>query len=142
MAGINLEDGIPPESGMRSIPDQVALIAAIRARTGLFINARTDLFLQNPVESHEGLMPEAIERARAYREAGADGFFVPGLIDPKWIQALCEIVPLPVNVMKSPSAPAIETLAMLGVARISFGPFPWREAMAGLAEACIAQTKR
>lgn len=133
--GVNIEDGIPPESGIRPAAEQAARIAAIRAATGLFINARTDLFLQNPAPAHAGLMAEALTRARLYADHGADGFFVPGLVEPALIEAICRDCPLPVNIMKSPAAPAVPALAELGVARISFGPFPWREAMAGLAAA-------
>ncbi|WP_299907366.1 isocitrate lyase/phosphoenolpyruvate mutase family protein [uncultured Paracoccus sp.] len=133
VAGINLEDGMPPESGIRPAVEMAGLIVAIRRATDLFINARTDLFLQNPAEAHAGLMDQALERARLYADAGASGFFAPGLVDPELIGALCKASPLPANIMKSPAAPAISELAALGVARISFGPFPWREAMAALA---------
>lgn len=133
--GINLEDGMPPEKRIRPAAEQAALIAAIRQETGLFINARTDLFLQNPAGDHAGLIAEALDRAGLYADAGADGIFVPGLVSPDLIGAFCRDSPLPVNIMKSPAAPAIADLAALGVARISFGPFPWREAMDGLAQA-------
>lgn len=134
-AGINLEDGIPPERGIRPPADHAGRIAAVRATTDLFINARTDLFLQNPAKAHAGLMAEALDRARAYAEAGADGFFAPGLADPALIAGLCRDCPLPVNIMAMAKAPPIAALAELGVARVSFGPFPWRDAMAGLARA-------
>lgn len=135
VAGINLEDGIPPENGIRPAAEQAALIAAIAGATRLFVNARTDLFLQNPATDHAGLMEEALDRAHLYAESGAKGLFVPGLVDPDLIGSICRDSPLPVNVMKSPAAPPIKDLARLGVARISFGPFPWRDAMAGLARA-------
>ena len=142
VAGVNLEDGIPPDGGIRPAAEQAQRIAAIRGRTALFINARTDLFLQNPPVTHPDLMAEAIERADIYSQSGADGFFVPGLVDPDLIAAICAASALPVNVMKSPAAPDIAVLADLGVARISFGPFPWRDAMAGLAQAFRDQTSR
>lgn len=139
--GCNFEDGIPPENGIRSLAAQLPRLSALRAGApDLFINARTDLFLQNPAEAHDGLIDEAIARARAYADAGADGFFAPGLVAPPLIARLCGEQPLPVNVMKSPSAPDIATLAGLGVARISWGPFPWRAAMAQLAERFQAET--
>lgn len=139
VVGINLEDGIPPERGIRDAQAQADLIGAIRQRTPLFINARTDLSLQNPPQSHPELVAEAIDRASIYAESGADGLFVPGLVAPDLIAMICRDSPMPVNVMKSPAAPDIATLARLGVARISFGPFPWRAAMAGLAEAFLAE---
>ena len=140
VVGINLEDGIPPEGGIRAANAQAELIAAIRANSPLFINARTDLFLQNPVEMHGSLVAEALERGRIYAEAGANGFFVPGLSDPDLIATICRESSLPINVMKSPSAPDIDQLAAAGVARVSFGPFPWRNAMAGLAQAFRDET--
>ena len=142
VVGINLEDGIPPKKGIRPASEQAALIAAIRAATALFINARTDLFLQNPASDHSALMGEALERAGIYAEAGANGFFVPGLVEPELIATICRESPLPVNIMKSPAAPSIAALSGLGVARISFGPFPWRDAMAGLAQAFRDQAVR
>ncbi|AUH33733.1 isocitrate lyase/PEP mutase family protein [Paracoccus tegillarcae] len=135
VAGINLEDGIPPENGIRSAPEHAALVTAVRQATDLFINARTDLFLQNPADAHEGLLAEALDRAGIYAAAGADGFFAPGLSDPALIKALCRDCTLPVNIMHLPAGPDIATLAGLGVARISYGPFPWRDAMAGVASA-------
>ncbi|RNF35151.1 isocitrate lyase/PEP mutase family protein [Paracoccus methylarcula] len=139
VAGINLEDGMPPENGIRPAAEHAERIAAIRARTGLFINARTDLFLQNPSDTHAALLPEAHERAAIYAEAGADGFFAPGLTEPALIGELCRDCPLPVNIMASPAAPSIAELAGLRVARISFGPFPWRDAMASLTQAASEQ---
>lgn len=140
VAGINLEDGIPPENGLRPADEQAALIGAIAGKASLFINARTDLFLQNPQSGHEALIGEALERAHIYAQSGAKGFFVPGLTDPNLIRLVCRESPLPVNIMKSPSAPSVAELAELGVARISYGPFPWRDAMAGLTQACREQT--
>ncbi|TWI31074.1 isocitrate lyase/PEP mutase family protein [Paracoccus sulfuroxidans] len=139
--GCNFEDGIPPEAGIRPLKAQMPRIKALRdGAPGLFLNARTDLFLQNPADAHAALLPEAVTRARAYADAGADGFFAPGLVAPALIEALCRDSPLPVNVMKTPSAPDIMALAKLGVARISYGPFPWREAMVDLAHRFQAQT--
>lgn len=135
VVGINLEDGIPPENGIRTADDHAARIAAIRGACDLFINARTDLFLQNPPEAHQGLLADALRRAEIYAGAGAEGFFVPGLVDPALIGTLCRDSALPVNIMASPAAPSVAQLANLGVARVSFGPFPWRAAMKTLHDA-------
>ena len=58
---------------------------------------------------------------------------MPGLVDPELIGAICQAVSLPVNVMMLSGAPSIADLAGLGVARISYGPGPYFEAMKTLA---------
>ena len=83
-------------------------------------------------------MADALERGRAYADAGANGLFVPGLVDEKLIGRLVEGSPLPVNIMASASAPAAARLAQLGVARISHGPGPYRMMMKALQEAARA----
>lgn len=135
--GINFEDQIVNGEGLHSIADQSARIAAIRAAVGaeFFINARTDIFLKTGADGHtRAMIDEAAERARAYAQAGASGFFAPGLKDEGLIAAMAEASPLPLNIMDYPGVPAKDRLAALGVARISHGPFPWRKAMAALAE--------
>src|SRR5207302_8005537 len=85
--GCNLEDSVPANGSLRETEDQSARIRRSRqsadaAKIHFFINARTDIFLQRPPEQHnEAMVAEAIERARAYAEAGADGLFAPGLAD-------------------------------------------------------------
>ena len=76
----------------------------------------------------DALLGEAMERAAAYAEAGAHSFFVPGVSDADLIADICARSPLPVNVIK-PDAVDIATLAHADVARISWGPKPWRWAM-------------
>jgi 2-methylisocitrate lyase-like PEP mutase family enzyme len=63
----------------------------------------------------------------AYAEAGANGFFVPGLTDDDAIAQLYWMTPLPVNIMIMDGAPPIPRLAELGVARVSYGPLPFAE---------------
>ncbi len=128
--GINFEDQIVGGSGLHSVADQAARIAAIRdaaQRAGVpfFINARTDLFLQTEPTGHAALLGEAIERARAYAEAGGSGFFAPGLTDDAAIATLCEACPLPVNVMVRDGPADRLRLGRLGVSRISHGPGPF-----------------
>ena len=78
---------------------------------------------------------EALHRALAYADAGASGFFVPGLADEKLIARLCETCPLPINIMVMSNTPSEKRMAELGVARISHGPGPYRLAMRTLEEA-------
>ena len=139
--GCNVEDQIVGGEGLYSIAEQAARIRAGRAAVGadFFINARTDIFLKAPPESHDAAMvDEALERARAYAEAGASGFFAPGLADLGLLARLCRAAPLPVNFMAFTGAPPASEVAAAGAARISHGPFPYREAMKALEAAARA----
>jgi len=85
--------------------------------------ARTDVFFQRPREQHDDArVVEAIDRARAYAEAGADGLFAPGLADSTLIARLAEASPLPLNIMVGDATPPVRALAEDGVARVSRGP--------------------
>lgn len=139
--GINFEDQIVGGEGLFCIKDQCSRLAAVRQAAidvaiPLFINARTDIFLKvNPADHSDNHVEEAIHRASAYAEVGASGFFAPGLRDAKQIKKLCELSPLPVNIMILPDTPSPIQLAELGVARISYGPGPYFQVMEALKEA-------
>jgi 2-methylisocitrate lyase-like PEP mutase family enzyme len=141
--GFNIEDGIGA-NGLREPADQAARLASARAAAdasgvAAFINARIDAFLISPAEAHnEAMVAAALERAHAYVAAGADGVFVPGLVRADLIAMFCAAAPAPVNVMMLRAAPDAATLAHLGVARISYGPGPWRLAMRALFDAAAA----
>src|SRR5690606_14346625 len=111
-------------------------VAAV-VESGLWVNARTDLFLKRLVAGENpndrALLPEALERAHAFAEAGAHSFFVPGLSDLDIIAEVCSASPLPVNVIKG-DAMDLAAIAEAGVARISWGPRPWKWAMDKLTE--------
>ena len=136
--GINFEDRVVQGTGLYDIDRHAARIATIRAaaeqRTiDLFINARTDLFLGQGRDP-AGSITEAVERSKAYADAGASGFFIPGLQEEALIGEICEGVALPVNVMIMDGVPSIERLTELGVARISWGPISYLQAMTALEE--------
>jgi 2-methylisocitrate lyase-like PEP mutase family enzyme len=139
--GINFEDQIVGGEGLYSIEEQSRRIGALRqaaedASIPLFINARTDIFLKLPAAEHnEARVGEALERAKAYAEMGASGFFAPGLRDARLIQALCESSPIPVNIMMMADVPSPKQLAELGVSRISYGGMPYGLVMKALKEA-------
>ena len=137
--GINLEDtpgrgGEPilaPEEQAERL--RAARKAAQEAGVDLFVNARTDVFLRGLLEPEERL-EEVLRRAQVYLEAGADGIFVPGVVDAPTIQALVEGLPAPLNLMVKPESPRIEELSRLGVARVSLG--------AGLALGALGHLRR
>lgn len=134
--GCNFEDQEVGGPGLHPIEQQAKRVTAI-VESGLWVNARTDLFLRKLVAGEDpndrSLFDEAIERAHAYAEAGANSFFVPGLSDLQLIADICAASPLPVNVIK-PADHDVAALAGAGVARISWGPRPWSWAMARLTE--------
>lgn len=131
--GANFEDQVVGGEGLHPAAFQAERIAAVRAAVGVnfFINARTDIFLKARAEDHDAAKVDAaLDRARAYADAGASGFFAPGLADPALLERLTAGSPLPVNLMAFPGCPDRATWAAAGVARISHGPFPYRAALA------------
>lgn len=138
VVGINFEDRIVQGTGLYETDRQAKRIAAIRkAAQGkavdLFINARTDLFLGSKGDPAK-YVDEAIERAKAYADAGASGFFIPGLLKEPLIEHIVENVTLPVNVMYMVGAPSNARLAKLGVSRVSYGAEPYARAMEAVAK--------
>lgn len=131
--GFNFEDQIVGTPDLYDIATQASRVAAVRQAADsvvadVYINSRTDIFLKAKPETHsDAMLDEAIERAKAYEQAGASGFFAPGLGDEKMIARLCEEVALPVNIIALAHVPDNQTLAGLGVARISYGPVPYRK---------------
>jgi 2-methylisocitrate lyase-like PEP mutase family enzyme len=115
VAGINLEDG----GG--TVELTCAKIEAIRARAeGLYVNARTDVFLRALAPAGERVA-EVVKRAKRYREAGASGLFVPGVSARAEIAEIVAAVGMPVNVMVVPGLPGVSELGTIGVRRLSAG---------------------
>ena len=144
--GCNLEDSFPANGELRETAEQCERIRRAREKTNeanirFFLNARTDVFFQVPPEQHDDAMvAEALERACAYAEAGADGLFVPGLANLTLIARLAQESPLPLNIMVGDATPPLRALAQHGVARVSYGPGPYVLAMKALEQAARAQT--
>ena len=133
--GCNFEDQVIGGEGLHPLELQVRRIAGIRKAVGdqFFINARTDLFLKTQTYD-DALVDQVVERGKAFADAGASGFFVPRLADPRQIERIVREVPLPLNVIAFPGAPPKSEWANAGVARISYGPFPHRALMKTLEE--------
>jgi 2-methylisocitrate lyase-like PEP mutase family enzyme len=126
-AGVNLEDGVFGGDPAAIVPaeEHADLIAGARAaaeRLGvpLFVNGRTDVFWRKVGEDGER-SAEAVRRLVAYREAGSDCGFAPGIMDPDDIAEVVQGIGMPFNVMHTRGLPGLGELADLGVGRISFG---------------------
>ncbi|MFB6988706.1 isocitrate lyase/phosphoenolpyruvate mutase family protein [Streptomyces sp. NPDC056178] len=125
IVGINLEDSGATDGPLYGTAATAERIAAARAAADdagvdLFINARTDVFLLG-VGEEDGRLADVIARGNAYREAGACGLFVPGLLDLDALGTVARETGLKVNAMWLPGAPAPEQLREAGVSRYSAG---------------------
>lgn len=137
--GINLEDGTEdPAHPLVELSLQLEKIHAIREtalKSGvlLVLNARTDVYLAE-VGAQESRYDETLRRALAFRDAGADCVFVPGVRDIETISRLVRDLKCPVNILAGPGSPTVGELEQVGVARVSLGSGPMR--------ACLGLMKR
>ena len=140
----NFEDQVVGTDRLYGIAEQIERIAALRQGVGdaFFINLRTDLFLKAPSDQHdEATADAAIERGKAYADAGANGFFVPGLVSLPLVEQISKAVNLPVNAMHLPNGPTRAEWANAGISRVSHGPFPFmamQEWLAGEARQALS----
>jgi len=131
VVGMNLEDGSSDPSrpliGFELAVEKIkaARQAAVDVRAQIVINARTDVFLL-PGGNPDADYSEALRRLLAFRDAGADCVFAPGLKDAETIGRLAKAVECPLNILAGPGTPPIPELAKLGVARVSVGSGPMR----------------
>jgi 2-methylisocitrate lyase-like PEP mutase family enzyme len=132
--GLNFEDVTgDDESTHVELGLQVKNIRAIRETSAaldvpVVINARTDIYLM-PIGPEATRFERTVERLRAYREAGADCLFVPGLCDREIIAKLVKAVDAPLNILASQGCPSLKELEKMGVARVSAGSSAMRAAM-------------
>jgi 2-methylisocitrate lyase-like PEP mutase family enzyme len=138
-AGLNIEDLDSSSPGeLVEIEKQAGKIRTIR-RIGddlgvpLVINARTDVYLAQ-IGEPAARFGHALERLRAYRDAGADCLFIPGIYEESTIRDFVDALQFPLNILIGPSLPPLSRLRELGVARVSTG--------SGVARATIGLTRR
>jgi len=140
--GMNLEDATGNSARpLVDLPLQIEKIkAAIEAGRAhgvpLVLNARTDVYLAQ-VGAPESRYQETLLRLTAYRDAGADCLFAPGIRDVATIAKLTEALKFPVNILAVVGAPSVSELENLGVARVSVGSGPMRATL-GLIQ-CFAR---
>jgi len=124
-AGLNLEDAPADGDGLFDVALQAERVRAAResaeaAGVPLVINARTDVFLAS-IGAPETRLSHAVRRLNAYRAAGADCLFAPGVTDRATIATLVREVGGPLNVLAGPGCPPVPELEALGVRRLSLG---------------------
>jgi 2-methylisocitrate lyase-like PEP mutase family enzyme len=135
VVGANIEDQMKP------LPDAVAAVEAVMRAAAdegvpdFVLNARTDAFLKAGDRDPGEVLADAIERGRAFLEAGAPVVFVPGALSEEQVVALVDAFgPQRLTMLPVPGSPSLARLQELGVARVSFGPFPQRVALTALQE--------
>jgi 2-methylisocitrate lyase-like PEP mutase family enzyme len=137
VVGINLEDSYRSNE-LVDVDLQTQKLRNVRETASssgvdLFINARVDVYLRGVGEPHERFR-NTIDRALAYKAAGADCIFIPGVADERIIGSLVKNIPGPINILAVADTPPTEVLEKLGVARLSTGSGP--------ARACATLTRR
>jgi 2-methylisocitrate lyase-like PEP mutase family enzyme len=124
--GVNLEDGTGDSSQpLFALEEQIERLRAAREAADhinvpVVINARTDVYLEK-VGEPATRFPETVRRLNAYREAGADCLFVPGVTDMPTLTQLVQSVAGPLNVLAGPGMPPVTDLQRIGIARLSVG---------------------
>jgi 2-methylisocitrate lyase-like PEP mutase family enzyme len=132
--GMNLEDVTgDDEDSLVDLSLQVEKIRAIReaglsAGVPFVLNARTDIYLM-PIGPEATRFDRTVERLRAYRAAGADCVFAPGVYDLATIQKLVKAIDAPLNILANPACPPVPEMEKAGVARVSAGSGIMRAAM-------------
>lgn len=143
-AGCNLEDTDHSAGTLRDPERHAEWLRAVRqaaSTTGysLVINARVDVFLGPFLAgagpgTQEALVADALRRANAYLEAGVDCVFPIALWEADALRLFITEIRGPVNVIRLPQTQSLADLAALGVARVSWGPFLYRDAIARFGE--------
>ncbi len=133
--GANIEDEMSPFD--EAVGRVRRAVAAGEAEGVTFVlNARTDAFLKAGARDPEQVLRDAIDRGRAFLDAGAACVFVPGRLDATVIGRLVEAFgERKLSVVGLPGVPPAADLARLGVARLSYGPIPQRIALTALQDA-------
>jgi 2-methylisocitrate lyase-like PEP mutase family enzyme len=143
--GMNLADGTKdPLHPLVEVSLHVERIhalreAALKSGVLLVLNARTDVYLAKGSDP-EKRYDEAVRRMFAYRDAGADCMFLPGVTDSATIERIVRDLKCPVNILAGPGSPTVPELEKLGVARVSLGSGPMRATL-GLVRRMAAELK-
>jgi len=134
VVGANIEDQMKPLS---EAVGQVEAIMRVAAEEGVdfVLNARTDAFVLGRDRDPSAVLADAVERGRAYLEAGAPVVFVPALLSEEQVATLVDAFgPQRLTCIGIPGGPSLARLEELGVARVSYGPMPQRVALTALQE--------
>jgi 2-methylisocitrate lyase-like PEP mutase family enzyme len=134
VVGANIEDQMKP---LPEAAAQVEAIMRVAAEEGVdfVLNARTDAFVLGRDRDPSDVMDDAVERGRAFLDAGAPVVFVPAVLSEEQVTTLVEAFGRQrLSCIGIPGMPSLARLEELGVARVSYGPMPQRVALTALQE--------
>ena len=109
--------------------------AAAEGVPDFVLNARTDAFVKGRERDQADVLADAIERGKAFLDAGAPVVFVPGRLSEEQVVALVDALgPQRLTLIGIPGLPSLARLEELGVARVSYGPMSQNVALTALAQ--------
>lgn len=133
VVGANIEDQMKPLAEAARQVEQIMAVAREEGVPDFVLNARTDAFVKAGDRDPADVLADAVERTRAYVEAGAPVVFVPGKLDEQQVTTLVDAVgPQRLTVIGVPGSLPLARLQELGVARVSYGPTSQRVALTAL----------
>ena len=134
IVGANLEDEMKPlDQAVAAV--RAAVAAGEKAGVPFVLTARTDAFLKAGDRDPADVLADAVQRCRAYLDAGASTVFVPGKLDEAQVTTLVQALgPQKLTLIGVPGSLPLARLQELGVSRVSFGPWSQNVALTALAQ--------
>jgi len=134
VVGANIEDQMRPLAEAAANVERIMRVAE-QEGVDFVLNARTDVFAKGRDRDQDEVLADAVERGRAFLDAGAPAVFVPARLDEQQVTTLVEAYgPQRLTMIGIPGVPSLARLEELGVARVSYGPMSQRVALTALQE--------
>ena len=135
VVGANIEDQMKPVPEAARQVEAIMRAAEAEGVPDFVLNARTDAFHLGRGKDPADNLAAALERGRAYLDAGAPVVFVPAFLKEEQVVTLVEAFgPQRLSLIAIPRTPPLDRLEELGVARVSFGPMSQNVALTALQE--------
>ena len=134
IVGANLEDQMRPLAEAAGNVEKIMKVAQDEG-VDFVLNARTDAFVKAGDRDPAEVLRDAVERGKAFLDAGAPVVFVPGRLNEEQVSTLVEAFgPQRLTLIGIPGTPSLKRLEELGVARVSYGPMAQNVALTALQE--------
>ena len=134
VVGANIEDQMRPVAEAAANVERIMKVAQDEG-VDFVLNARTDAFVRGRDRDQDEVLADAVERGKAFLDAGAPVVFVPGRLDEAQVSTLVDALgPQRLTLIGSPGVPSLARLEELGVARVSYGPMSQNVALTALQE--------